>query len=128
MCIDHHIILFDKRKKSATNTLLPQPRKRITITTNIERVSHLIIESQRTKYNLTLDMNIEPSILDTKRIPRKKKKKNTKHATMFGVFFILIPLFSILYFYKKLKLIGLQLESNTNFFWKKTKIWIVHPQ
>ena len=76
MCIDHHIILFDKRKKSATNTLLPQPRKRITITTNIERVSHLIIESQRTKYNLTLDMNIEPSILDTKRIPRKQKKKH----------------------------------------------------
>lgn len=74
MCIDHHIILFDKRKKSATSTLLPQPRKRITITTNIERVSHLIIESQRTKYNLTLDMNIEPSILDTKRIHRKKKK------------------------------------------------------
>ena len=105
MCIDHHIILFDKRKKSATNTLLPQPRKRITITTNIERVSHLIIESQRTKYNLTLDMNIEPSILDTKRIPRKKK--NTKHATVFGFFFILIPFLSISYFYKKLKLINL---------------------
>jgi hypothetical protein len=92
MCIDHHIILFDKRKKSATNTLLPQPRKRITITTNIERVSHLIIESQRTKYNLTLDMNIEPSILDTKRIPRKKKKK---HQTCHHVwcFFYFDPFF-----------------------------------
>jgi len=40
---------------------------------------------------------------------------------MCGVFFILIPFLSILYFYKKLKLIGLQLESNANFFLKKNK-------